>query len=181
MGNSRSNWFFSFNGNKIITSGGGGCIVTNDEYFAKKAKHLSTTSKIPHRWDYNHDTIGYNYRLPNLNAALLFAQLERLDDFIDNKRKLANKYEKFFEGTEYDFFKEPKDTKSNYWLNSIFLKNKKKRDEFLEETNTNGIRTRPVWKLMNKLPMFKQSQCDNLKNAKWLEERLVNLPSSVTL
>ena len=171
----------SFNGNKIITSGGGGCIVTNDEYFAKKAKHLSTTSKIPHRWDYNHDTIGYNYRLPNLNAALLFAQLERLDDFIDNKRKLANKYEKFFEGTEYDFFKEPKDTKSNYWLNSIILKNKKKRDEFLEETNTNGIRTRPVWKLMNKLPMFKQSQCDNLKNAKWLEERLVNLPSSVTL
>jgi perosamine synthetase len=171
----------SFNGNKIITAGGGGAIVTNDKVLAKKAKHLTTTAKVPHKWNFNHDMVGYNYRMPNLNAALLVAQVEKLDDFIINKRSLAKKYEAFFKSTDYKFFKEPKDSKSNYWLNSIILKNKNQRDNFLEDTNSKGVMTRPIWTLMNKLPMFKDIQCDDLKNSKWLEERVVNIPSSVTL
>ena len=171
----------SFNGNKIITAGGGGCIITNNKVLAKKAKHLTTTAKVPHKWDFNHDRVGYNYRMPNLNAALLVAQLEKLNDFITNKRNLANKYEIFFKNMDYNFFKEPKDSRSNYWLNSIILKDKTHRDKFLEESNSNGVTTRPVWTLMNKLPMFKGAQCDDLKNSKWLEERIVNIPSSVTL
>ena len=171
----------SFNGNKIITAGGGGCIITNNKVLAKKAKHLTTTAKVPHKWDFNHDMVGYNYRMPNLNAALLVAQLEKLNDFITNKRNLANKYEFFFKSVDYNFFKEPKDSRSNYWLNSIILKDKTHRDKFLEESNSNGVMTRPVWTLMNKLPMFKGAQCDDLKNSKWLEERIVNIPSSVTL
>ncbi len=171
----------SFNGNKIITAGGGGCIITNNKTFAKKAKHLTTTSKVPHKWDFNHDMIGYNYRMPNLNAALLVAQLEKLDDFIANKRKLANKYEKFFKNYDYMFFKEPKNTKSNYWLNSIILKNKKQRDKFLKDTNSNGVMTRPIWILMNNLSMFKNSQCGDLQNSEWLYKRVVNIPSSVRI
>ena len=171
----------SFNGNKIITAGGGGCIVTNNKIFAEKAKHLSTTAKIPHKWDFKHDMVGYNYRMPNLNAALLVAQLENLDRFITEKRKLAITYETFFKNTDYYFFKEPKNSKSNYWLNTIFLQNKNQRDEFLDFTNKNGIMTRPTWKLMNELKMFKDCQSTNLKNAKYLEERVVNIPSSVIL
>jgi len=171
----------SFNGNKIITAGGGGCIVTNDKTLAEKAKHLTTTAKVPHKWDFNHDSVGYNYRMPNLNAALLVAQLEKLNDFITNKRNLANKYETFFKSMDYNFFKEPKDSRSNYWLNSIVFKDKTQRDKFLEETNSSGVMTRPVWTLMNKLPMFKDAQCDDLKNSKWLEERVVNIPSSLTV
>ena len=171
----------SFNGNKIITAGGGGCIITNDKILAEKAKHLTTTAKIPHKWDFNHDMVGYNYRMPNLNAALLVAQLEKLNDFIINKRNLANKYKVFFKKTDYNFFKEPKNCKSNYWLNSIILKNKTQRDQFLKKTNSNGIMTRPIWILMNKLPMFKNAQCVELKNSNWLEERVVNIPSSATL
>jgi len=169
----------SFNGNKIITAGGGGCIVTNDKILAKKAKHLTTTAKVPHKWDFNHDIVGYNYRMPNLNAALLVAQLENLDNFIRNKRELANKYEAFFNNSDYVFVKEPLDSKSNYWLNSILLKNKQQRDEFLDETNSMGMMTRPIWTLMNKLTMYEQAQCSDLINAEWLEERLVNIPSSV--
>ena len=169
----------SFNGNKIITAGGGGCIVTDDKTLAEKAKHLSTTAKVPHKWDFNHDIVGYNYRMPNLNAALLVAQLEKLNDFIINKRDLANKYEVFFKSMNYNFFKEPKDSKSNYWLNSIILENKNQLDKFLEETNSKGIMTRPVWTLMNKLPMFKDVQCNDLKNSNWLAERVANIPSSV--
>ena len=171
----------SFNGNKIVTAGGGGCIITNNEVLAKKAKHLTTTAKVSHKWDFNHDMVGYNYRMPNLNAALLVAQLEKLNDFITNKRNLANKYEAFFKDTDYNFFKEPKNSKSNYWLNSIVLKNKHQRDKFLEETNFNGVMTRPIWILMNKLPMFKDAQCADLKNSEWLDERVVNIPSSVRL
>ncbi|MDB0036807.1 LegC family aminotransferase [Pelagibacteraceae bacterium] len=169
----------SFNGNKIVTAGGGGCIVTNNEVLAKKAKHLTTTAKLPHKWDFNHDMVGYNYRMPNLNAALLVAQLEKLNNFITNKRNLANKYETFFKGTAFNFFKEPKNSKSNYWLNSIVLKDKDQRDQFLEETNSNGVMTRPIWISMNKLPMFKDAQCGDLKNSEWLDERVVNIPSSV--
>jgi len=171
----------SFNGNKIITAGGGGCIVTNDKALAKKAKHLTTTAKVQHKWDFNHDMVGYNYRMPNLNAALLVAQLENLDNFISSKRMLANVYETFFNSNNYVFVKEPMDSKSNYWLNSILLKNKQQRDKFLDETNSSGIMTRPIWTLMNKLPMFGCAQCGDLKNSEWLEDRVVNIPSSAIL
>ena len=171
----------SFNGNKIITSGGGGCIVTNDKALVKKAKHLTTTAKVTHKWNFNHDMIGYNYRMPNLNAALLVAQLENLDSFISSKRKLSSMYEAFFSGIDCNFVKEPMDSKSNYWLNSIILKNKQQRDKFLDETNSNGVMTRPIWTLMNKLPMFEHAQCGDLKNSEWLEDRVVNIPSSVIL
>lgn len=168
----------SFNGNKIITAGGGGCIITNDKILAKKAKHLTTTAKVPHNWNFDHDMTGYNYRMPNLNAALLVAQLENLDFFLKNKRKLAETYGDFFAKINYNFFKEPKNCKSNYWLNSILFQNKRQRDEFLKETNSNGVMTRPIWTLMNRLPMFRYSQRDNLKNSEWLFERVVNIPSS---
>ena len=120
----------SFNGNKIITAGGGGCIITNDKVLAKKAKHLTTTAKVPHKWDFNHDMVGYNYRMPNLNAALLMAQLENLNYFLKNKRKLARKYEAFLKKKKYNFLKEPKNSKSNYWLNLIIFENKKQRERF---------------------------------------------------
>ena len=171
----------SFNGNKIVTAGGGGCLITNDIKLKKKAKHLTTTAKVPHNWDFKHDMIGYNYRMPNINAALLLAQLENLNDFIVNKRNLAKRYEDFFKNTGWKFFKEPKNCKSNYWLNSIILKNKTQRDQFLTVTNANGIMTRPIWILMNKLPMFKNAEHADLKNSQWLNNRIVNLPSSVII
>ena len=172
---------FSFNGNKVITSGGGGCIITNDKILAKKAKHLTTTAKVPHKWEFIHDMVGYNYRMPNLNAALAVAQLENIDGFINSKRKLASSYKEFFSTQEPTFFKEPEQSKSNYWLNTILLKNKDQRDKFLEETNSCGVMTRPIWTLMNKLPMFENAQCDDLVNSKWLNDRVVNIPSSVVL
>lgn len=170
---------FSFNGNKIITSGGGGVIVTDDETLAKRAKHITTTAKIPHKWEYVHDEIGYNYRLPNLNAALLCAQLEQLENFLENKRKLAAEYNQFFITQNISFVEEPKESQSNYWLNAIILEDQTQRDAFLEQTNSHGVMTRPIWALMNKLEMFKTAQCDELKNAIFLEERIVNIPSSV--
>lgn len=171
----------SFNGNKIITGGGGGCIITNDIVLSKKAKHLSTTAKMQHKWDFNHDLVGYNYRMPNINAALLVAQLENLDDFIIKKRSLAKLYKNFFDKVDFVFVEELVESESNCWLNSIILKNKKQRDEFLETTNANGVMTRPVWILMNKLRMYESAQCGNLSNSEWLENRVVNIPSSVIL
>lgn len=170
---------FSFNGNKIITSGGGGVIVTDDKVLAKRAKHITTTAKVPHKWEFVHDEVGFNYRLPNLNAALLVAQLEQVTYFLENKRELAKIYEDFFERLNIKFIKEPKDSKSNYWLNAIMLENKKQRDVFLEYTNANGVMTRPIWTLMNTLEMFKTYQCGDLSNVIYLEERIVNIPSSV--
>lgn len=170
---------FSFNGNKIITSGGGGVIVTDDEALAKRAKHITTTAKIPHKWEYVHDEIGYNYRLPNLNAALLCAQLEQLEGFLEDKRKLAAEYKQFFTAQNIHFVEEPKESRSNYWLNAILLDNLEQRNEFLEYTNGNGVMTRPIWALMNKLDMFKSCRHDALTNALFLEERVVNIPSSV--
>jgi len=171
---------FSFNGNKIITSGGGGVIVTDDECLAKKAKHLTTTAKIPHTYEYVHDEVGYNYRMPNLNAALLVAQLEKLDFFKESKKGLALKYDEFFKSyDDIDFVLSPKNSDSNYWLQCVILKDLSKRDKFLEVTNKNGVMTRPIWKLMNELEMFKESQCSDLTNSKYLEERVVNIPSSV--
>ncbi|MDY0117392.1 MAG: LegC family aminotransferase [Sulfurimonadaceae bacterium] len=172
---------FSFNGNKIITSGGGGVIVTDDEALAKRAKHLTTTAKIPHPYEYVHDEIGYNYRLPNINAALLVAQLEQLQVFLKSKRALALTYKEFFSKSDIKFIEESCESKSNYWLQAILLKDKQQRDEFLEFTNKNGVMTRPIWRLMNELEMFKDCQRDELKNAKYLEERVVNIPSSVRI
>ena len=172
---------FSFNGNKIITSGGGGVIVTDDEQIAKRAKYITTTAKIPHPYEYIHDEIAYNYRLPNINAALLVAQMENLDRFLESKRELALSYEEFFKTSNIDFIKEPKDSKSNYWLQAVLLNGVTQRDEFLEFTNKNGVMTRPIWRLMNELEMFKACQCANLINAKYLEQRVVNIPSSVIL
>ncbi len=169
----------SFNGNKIITAGSGGCILTNDESLAKKAKHLTTTAKVQHKWEYTHDMVGYNYRMPNLNAALLVAQLENLDKFLVKKRELAEKYIDFFDNTSCIFIKESKDSRSNYWLNAVTLKDENQRNLFLSETNAYGVMTRPIWTLMNKLIMFKNSQCGDLSNSEWLEQRIVNIPSSV--
>lgn len=171
---------FSFNGNKIITSGGGGVIVTDDNDLAKRAKHLTTTAKIPHPYEYVHDEIGYNYRLPNINAALLVAQLEQLETFLESKRALAKEYETFFSASENaQFIKEPQESRSNYWLQAVLLHNKEQRNEFLTFTNANGVMTRPIWRLMNELEMFQDCQCASLVNAKYLEERVVNIPSSV--
>lgn len=170
---------FSFNGNKIITSGGGGVIVTDDEALAKRAKHITTTAKIPHPYEYVHDETAYNYRLPNLNAALLVAQMENLDKFLENKRELSDIYRDFFVSTSIKFLEEPKNSKSNYWLQAVIFENVKERDEFLEFTNKNGVMTRPIWRLMNELEMYKNCQKDDLTNAKYLEQRVVNIPSSV--
>ncbi len=171
---------FSFNGNKIITSGGGGVIVTDDVEIAKRAKHLTTTAKVPHKFEYVHDEIGFNYRMPNLNAALLVAQLEQLDTFIKSKRDLALKYDEFFKDIDgIDFIIEPYNSSSNYWLQAVILKDVKTRDDFLDFTNKNGVMTRPIWKLMNELKMFKNCQSSDLTNSKICEERIVNIPSSV--
>jgi perosamine synthetase len=172
---------FSFNGNKTITCGGGGAITTNDEALAKRAKHLTTQAKVPHRWSFEHDEIGYNYRMPNINAALMCAQMEQLSGFVENKRELAKKYISFFEKTELQFMKEPAQSISNYWLCAVLLPDKKMRDEFLTYTNDHGVMTRPVWALMHKLAMFKDAMHGNLDNAQALEDRLVNIPSSVRM
>lgn len=172
---------FSFNGNKIITSGGGGVIVTDDEILAKRAKHLTTTAKIPHKWEYTHDSIGYNYRMPNLNAALLVAQMENLDLFLENKRGLAKLYAEFFEKNTITFVQEPSESISNFWLQAVILKDLEERNAFLDYTNNNGVMTRPAWTLMNKLEMFKDCQCSDLSNSLWLEARVVNIPSSARI
>ena len=172
---------FSFNGNKTITTGGGGMIITDDEALAKHAKHLTTTAKVPHPYEYIHDEIGYNYRLPNLNAALGCAQMETLNAILKNKRELADRYSDFFVKQNINFVRESQDAKVNYWLNAILLKDKEQRDLFLKETNENGVMTRPIWTLMNKLDMFKECQKTDLSNALWLEERVVNIPSGVRL
>lgn len=172
---------FSFNGNKIITSGGGGVIVTDDEALAKRAKHITTTAKVPHAYEYVHDEIAYNYRMPNLNAALLCAQLEQLDAFLKSKRELASEYKEFFETQNVEFIIESKGSTSNYWLNAIMFQDKKQRDEFLKFSNENGVMSRPIWRLMSELDMFKDCQKSSLKNAKYLEERIVNIPSSARL
>ncbi len=170
---------FSFNGNKTVTCGGGGAIVTDDPELAKRAKHITTTAKIPHRWEYVHDTIGYNYRMPNLNAALACAQLEQLENFLDNKRKLAKAYETFFEDREIRFVVEQSESRANYWLNTIVLADSNQRDRFLQETNDQKVMTRPAWRLMNQLEMFHDSQTGDLSNAEFLAGRVVNIPSSV--
>lgn len=172
----------SFNGNKTITTGGGGMLLFQDEELGKLAKHLTTQAKVPHRWAFVHDHIGYNYRMPNINAALGCAQLENLDRYVENKRETAQIYADFFKNIpDITFFTEPENCRSNYWLNVVMLKDKAAQQEFLEYTNDHGVMTRPVWELMNRLEMFKQCETDGLKNTEWLADRIVNIPSSVRL
>ena len=169
----------SFNGNKVITTGGGGMILTDDSELAKRAKHLTTTAKVPHPYEFVHDDIGYNYRMPNLNAALGCAQMERLDDFLTIKAELADEWGTFFNKRGIVFVKAADENTANHWLNAIILDSREHRDEFLKLTNDNNVMTRPIWTLMSKLPMFKDCQTDGLENSLWLEDRVVNIPSSV--
>ena len=170
---------FSFNGNKIVTCGGGGAIVTNDTQLGIKAKHITTTAKVSHPYEYIHDEIGYNFRMPNLNAALACAQMEQLDSFLENKRKLASEYKLFFDSTGIQFRTELPNTKANYWLMCVELENRRERDSFLKETNDKKVMTRPIWELLFKLPMYDGCQRDAQKNASFLVDRIVNIPSSV--
>ena len=169
----------SFNGNKVITTGGGGMIITDDAELAKRAKYLTTTAKVPHPYEFVHDEIGYNYRMPNLNAALGCAQMERLDEFLTIKGQLASQWDAFFDQNDVRFVRAIDGSKANHWLNAIVLDSKDDRDKFLKVTNDNGVMTRPIWTLMSKLPMFKDCQSDGLENSLWLEDRVVNIPSSV--
>jgi aminotransferase in exopolysaccharide biosynthesis len=171
----------SFNGNKIITTGGGGMLLFNDEELAIRAKHLTTQAKVAHPWNFVHDEIGYNYRMPNINAALGVAQMENLDLYLKKKRLLAKTYEDFFKSNKISFFTEPETSISNYWLNVIIFESEDERDQFLNESNAQGVMTRPVWRLMNKLSMFENCQKGSLTNSEWLEARVVNIPSSVKL
>ena len=170
----------SFNGNKTITTGGGGMLLFMDEELGALAKHLTTQAKVPHRWEFRHDHIGYNYRMPNINAALGCAQLEHLDEFIADKRATAAAYAEYFKNVDgIEFFTEPEDSFSNYWLNVVILPDHDKQLEFLQETNDNGVMTRPIWELMNRLPMFENCEHDSLENTIWFADRVVNIPSSV--
>lgn len=168
----------SYNGNKTITTGGGGMIITDDGAFAERAKHLTTTGKVPHKWEYIHDAVAYNYRLTNVNSAIGVAQMENLNGILENKRATAMLYQDFFEKVDIKFFTSPQDAISNYWLNVILLKDRNERNKFLDYTMENKIMTRPIWRLMNKLEMYKNCQIGNLDNSLWLEDRVVNIPSS---
>ena len=169
----------SFNGNKVITTGGGGMIITDDSELAKRAKHITTTAKVPHPYEFVHNEIGYNYRMPNLNAALGCAQMERLDEFLSIKTKLADQWDAFFDHYDVKFFRAIDGNKANHWLNALVLDSKEDRDMFLQLTNDSEVMTRPIWKLMSQLPMFRDCQTDGLVNSLWLQDRVVNIPSSV--
>lgn len=169
----------SFNGNKIVTTGGGGMILTSDEEIARKAKHVTTTARLPHRWSVRHDRVAYNYRLPNINAALGVAQMEQLESFIESKRKLAKQYQAWGKDNGMCVVNEAVDVRSNYWLNSIITNNKSERDDFLLFTNNNNVMTRPLWEPMHTLEMNAKCHSANLKNTEWLFERVVNIPSGV--
>lgn len=180
----------SFNGNKTITTGGGGILLFNEDNIelAERAKHLTTQAKVPHRWEFVHDAVGYNYRMPNINAALGCAQLECLPGYVESKRGVAEEYRAYFSKPEVrvqtggiEFFGEPDNTRSNYWLNTVILPDREAQLAFLTQTNDNGVMTRPIWELMNRLPMFAACECGDLANAEWFAERVVNIPSSVRL
>jgi len=171
----------SFNGNKIITTGGGGMILTNDSEISRRAKHITTTSKLPHRWKYVHDEVGYNYRLPNLNAALGVAQMELLPTFIKKKRAIAHKYQQWGGDHGIEFLKEPNETRSNYWLNSLLTKDREQRDQWLSRMNEKGLMARPIWTPMHKLPVNQDCMFTDLRHTEWLFDRLINVPSSVSI
>ena len=170
----------SFNGNKTSTTGGGGMLLFQDAELGAYAKHLTTQAKLAHPWEFVHDQIGYNYRMPNINAALGCAQMECLEKFLLNKRETAKKYEEFFQGlSDIDFFTEPAFCRSNYWLNVVILNDKEAQISFLEYTNKHGVMTRPIWEIMTRLSMFSHCEHDSLCNTIWLADRVVNIPSSV--
>lgn len=171
---------FSFNGNKIITCGGGGVLTTNNEQFAKRAKFLTTTAKEPHPYEFIHNEVGYNYRMPNLNASLACSQLDKLDSYLSTKRKVAKAYESFCKNNDFTFISEREGTNANFWLNAILVGDQNERDELLKYTNQNGVMTRPIWRLISELPPYGGCQTDGLENSKYLSDRVVNLPSSVT-
>lgn len=173
----------SFNGNKTITTGGGGMLLFNDEKLADYAKHLTTQAKVPSRWEFVHDHIGYNYRMPNINAALGCAQLEEIDGFLKSKRETAEVYKNYFSGSDdgVRFMAEPEDSVSNYWLNAVAFPSREDRDRFLEYSNDHGVMTRPIWELMWRLPMFENCERDSQENTIRLADTIVNLPSSVVL
>jgi perosamine synthetase len=174
----------SFNGNKTVTTGGGGAILCNDGELARRAKHLTTTAKVPHRWEYRHDEVGYNYRMPNLNAALGCAQLEQLAGFVDAKRRLFERYRTAFAGiSAARVFAEPSGCRSNYWLQTLILDESvaAQRDSILEATNDAGLMTRPVWNLMHRLEPYRTFPRMELSGAESLARRLINLPSSASL
>lgn len=169
----------SFNGNKVITTGGGGMIITNDETLAKRAKHLTTTAKVPHPYEFVHDELGYNYRMPNLNAALGCAQMEKLPKMLEVKADVATRYASFFDNQTPQFVNAPQGTTANYWLNAIVVDSLSERDAMLQFSNDQGVMTRPIWKLMTHLVMYKHCQNDGLAHSLWLEDRVINLPSSI--
>jgi aminotransferase in exopolysaccharide biosynthesis len=171
----------SFNGNKLVTTGGGGMVITDNETIANRVRHLSTTAKCPHRWEFYHDEVGYNLRMPSLNAAVGLAQLECLDTILSNKRETSCLYRQFFNSIGITFITEPPNAKSNYWLNAILFNNRNERDEFLEYSNDNGVQTRPAWTLLHKLPPYQNCQRTETPNAEYIEDRLVNIPSSVRI
>jgi aminotransferase in exopolysaccharide biosynthesis len=169
----------SFNGNKPVTTGGGGMVITDDEAIANRVRYLSTTAKRPHRWEFYHDEVGYNLRMPSLNAAIGLAQLEYFDTILSNKRETALLYKNFFDSLGIKFISEPTDAKSNYWLNAIVFNDRNERDAFLEYSNDNGVQTRPAWTLLHKLPPYQNCQHMETPNAQYIEDRLVNIPSSI--
>lgn len=171
----------SYNGNKIVTTGGGGAIITNNLNIGARLKHITTTAKIPHPWEFYHDEIGYNYRMPNINAALGCAQMSKLDIFLKDKRELASHYKDFFKNSSAQFVDEPANCCSNFWLNAIILESKEQRDYFLKEMNDMKVMVRPIWKLLSTLPMYTHCSRQDLSNSEWLEDRVVNLPSSVRI
>ncbi|ENM5726499.1 LegC family aminotransferase [Vibrio mimicus] len=171
----------SFNGNKIITTGGGGMVLCGTEEAGRRTKHVTTTAKVPHPYEFFHDEPGFNYRMPNLNAALGCAQMEVLERYLAQKRQLAHEYQAFFAGSDVTFVVEPEYAQSNYWLNAIICADAQQRNELLEQTNAAGVMTRPIWQLMHRLPMFKHALRGDLNNSQWLEEHLINLPSFPTL
>ncbi|GHU52361.1 aminotransferase DegT [Bacilli bacterium] len=172
---------FSFNGNKLATTGGGGMVITDDETVANRVRYISTTAKRPHRWEFYHDEVGYNLRMPSLNAAIGLAQLEYLDTILANKRETAQLYKQFFNSINIKFITEPNNAKSNYWLNAILFDDRKQRDAFLEYSNDNGVQTRPAWTLLHTLPPYQHCQHTDTPNAEYIADRLVNIPSSVRI
>ncbi len=172
---------FSFNGNKVMTTGGGGMVIAKQSDTIIRAKHLTTTAKVPHPYEFTHDNIGYNYRMPNLNAALGCAQLEQIKGYLKSKRETANRYKDFFADRPETFVDEPENSHSNFWLNAILLDDTQNRDDFLQIINAQQVMVRPIWTLMNKLSMFKGCQTGSLDNAEWLEKYVINLPSSVRM
>ena len=169
----------SFNGNKCVTTGAGGMLITDDEAIAERAKYISTTAKRPSKWEFFHTEAGYNLRMPGTCAAIGAAQLEYFGRIIENKRETAALYQKFFAEIGIECIREPENARSNYWLNAIVLKDKEEREEFLGYANSNGVQCRPVWTLMHKMPPYEKYERTALPNSEWLEDRIVNIPSSV--